>query len=299
MGREWQIGDPVDYTSDGWMDAQNWGHSSDDDDEDENTWSGCDFSDSRIKEYGKKAWDLYMDFKDEEALHYINKAIDLDDKHAKNWNIKAIILEGLKRFGESEECYNRSLELSPDNLVYDNKARMLYDWANHMINESKDVGDGLAMLDKAREINLRAMKAIPGENSEENIEKYLRQRDSIDFYINYEKEYQRNLEVMKALHTDELFTIAGRRFCGFDVNLASDMPLRLVREPENEFDRDAIAVYAEGKKIGYVANSDRTRHELTSSASDLKDKIQGTCDGRFMFYLSRYSDVDFLIGRIT
>ncbi len=24
MGREWKIGDPVDYTSDGWMDAQNW-----------------------------------------------------------------------------------------------------------------------------------------------------------------------------------------------------------------------------------------------------------------------------------
>ena len=26
MGREWQIGDPVDETTDGWMDAQNWGH---------------------------------------------------------------------------------------------------------------------------------------------------------------------------------------------------------------------------------------------------------------------------------
>ena len=33
MGREWQIGDSVDYTTDGWMDAQNWGHGQDDDDE--------------------------------------------------------------------------------------------------------------------------------------------------------------------------------------------------------------------------------------------------------------------------
>lgn len=31
MGGNWQIGDPVDYTTDGWMDAQNWGHGCDDD----------------------------------------------------------------------------------------------------------------------------------------------------------------------------------------------------------------------------------------------------------------------------
>ena len=34
MGREWQIGDPVDYTTDGWMDAQNWtGNRYDEEDE--------------------------------------------------------------------------------------------------------------------------------------------------------------------------------------------------------------------------------------------------------------------------
>lgn len=33
MGREWQIGDPVDYTTDGWMDAQNWGRGGSDEDD--------------------------------------------------------------------------------------------------------------------------------------------------------------------------------------------------------------------------------------------------------------------------
>lgn len=41
MGRQWQIGDPVDYTTDGWMDAQNWGHESDDNDgESRENWVG-------------------------------------------------------------------------------------------------------------------------------------------------------------------------------------------------------------------------------------------------------------------
>lgn len=53
MGRKWQIGDPVDYTTDGWMDAQNWGHGSDDDDG-ENRGTGRDLPDPRIEEYGKR-----------------------------------------------------------------------------------------------------------------------------------------------------------------------------------------------------------------------------------------------------
>lgn len=52
------------------------------------------------------------------------------------------------------------------------------------------------------------------------------------------------------------------------------LPLKLVKEPDNEFDKDAIAVYVEDKKIGYVANSDYTKYKLTSSASELQNKIR-------------------------
>lgn len=146
--------------------------------------------------------------------------------------------------------------------------------------------------------NRKAINTLPGNNSKENIDVYLRQRDSINFYINYEKEYQRNLETLKPYSKDELFTITGRRFYKNNINLTHDMPLKLVKEPDNEHDSDAIAVYAEDEKIGYVANSDYTKYELTSSASELQDKIQNTAQGSYLLYLERYAEIQFPIGRI-
>lgn len=298
MGREWQIGDPVDYTTDGWMDAQNWGHGGNDDDG-ESSWTGRDLPDPRIEEYGKKAWNLYMEFKEEEALNYINMALDLNDRHANNWNRKAIILEGMKRYAESEQCYNRSLELSPKNLVYDNKARMLYDWAVHLREESKKLLNGLNMLNDAYDKVIKAMNVLPGENSEENLDKYLKLRDSINFYIDYERKFQGNLEALKQYDKKELFTITGRNFYKNDVILTPGMSLKLVKEPDNESDKDAIAVYAQDEKIGYVANKDYTKFELTSSASELQDKIENITQGSYLFYLDRYADIQFHIGRIV
>ena len=295
MTWEWKIGDPVDDATGGSMDAQNWGRRVGGDEVDN---IGRNLPDSRIEEYGKKAWNLYMDFKEEEALRYINMALDLDKNHANNWNRKAIILEGMKRFEESEECYNRSLELSRDNLVFDNKARMLYDWAAHLIEESKNLPNGLEMLNDANDIVLKAMYTLPGKNSEENIEKYLNLRDSIRFYIKYEMEFQKNLETVKKYGKSELFTITGRDHYKNKVDLTPGKPLRLVREKNNKFDRDAIAVYAEGKKIGYVANSDYTKFEGSSSASKLKDKIPDVAQGEYLVYLNRYAEIQFSIGRI-
>ena len=295
MTWEWKIGDPVDDSNGGSMDAQNWGHGSDGD---ENRGTGRDSYDFRIDEYAKKAWNLYMDFREEEALHYINMALDLDDRNANNWNRKAIILEGMKRYAESEDCYDRSLELSPKNLVYDNKARMLYDWAAQLLEESKELPDGLDMLSDAYGKLIKAMNALPGKDSEEDRNKYLRLRDSINFYIDYERKYQKNLESLKNYDKSELFTITGMNFCKNDVTLTPGMPLRLVREPDNEYDPDAIAVYAEDEKIGYVANKDYTKFELTSSASELQDKLQDDAKGEYLSYLDRYAEIQFAIGRI-
>ena len=83
-----------------------------------------------------------MDYNDEDALYFINLALDLDDRNAKNWNRKGIIVESMKDYPESEKCYDRSLELSKSNVVYDNKARMLYDWANELLEESKNLPNG-------------------------------------------------------------------------------------------------------------------------------------------------------------
>lgn len=291
MGLDWQIGDPVDDANGGTMDAQNWGHGSDDD-ETANTTIAGDSDD-----YSKRAWDCYMDFKESEALRYINKALELDDRNPKSWNKKAIILEAMKRYPESEECYNKSLELSRSDVVFDNKARMLYDWAFELLEESKEMQNGGHRLKKADEIIKRSIRALSGD-SDEDIEKYLQLRDSIRFYIEHENEFERNLETLKGYDRDELFTIAGRKFYNNGITLLPGMELELVREPDNEHDRDAIAVYAKGEKVGYVANSPNTKYELTSSASELKDKVHDSAKAKYLLYLSRYANIQFDIARI-
>lgn len=292
--REWQIGDPVDGTTDGWMDAQNWGHGRDDE-KDEDTPSRNRSSNPKRDEYSNRAWDLYQDFKEEEALRYINMALDLDSKNANNWNRKAIILEALERYSESEECYIKSNELEYSYIVCDNLARMLYRWASRLIEDAKKSHDPLRILEDAKSICTRAMQSLPGDKSEENIEKYLKLYDTVNFYMEYENKYLKNIETVRKYPKEELFTITGRNFQKH-VPLHQGMSLKLVREPDNEFDSDAIAVYAGDEKVGYVANSPHTKFEMTSTASELKDSFSDRAE--YLCYLERYTQVQFPIGRI-
>lgn len=62
-------------------------------------------------------------------------------------------------------------------------------------------------------------------------------------------------------------------------------------------------MYAEDKKTGYVANNERAKFELTSSASELQDKIGNTARAEYLAYLFRptdlqYYDMQLYIGRI-
>ena len=295
---EWHIGDPVDW-GDGFMDAQNWGRSVDDEKE-------SDESDSQYSErdeYSKKAWDYFMDNKFNDALYYIDMALDLDYGNANNWNRKAIILEYMKRYDESERCYNKSLELHPQSLVFDNKARMLRDWAGRLLSEAEKSPNGLSKLKKALEINGKAIDSLPGNKSEESIDRFLSQRHIIELYLEQEKEYWKNVEALKAYDSSELFTIAGNRFHNSGIKFTPGMPLRLIKEPDNQFDRNAIAVYSGDDKVGYVANSERTKFELTSSASELQGRIENVTRAEFLAYLFKPTDLNsydikLYIGRI-
>ena len=296
----WHVGDPADWGDGlaGVPDIPYMGYlNNGSDNEEDGHYTIIDSRFIKRNEYSKKAWDYYLEFKEEDALYYIDLALDLDKNHSNNWNIKAIILEAMKRYQESEECYNRSLELSKSNVVYDNKARMLLSWSHQLLEESKDLPNGLNKLEEAKNKIIKAMNALSGD-SDEDINKYLRIRDSIELYINYEKKFQRNLETLKPFDKSELFTITGRRFYKNNINLTPGMSLKLVKEPDNEHDKDAIAVYAQDEKIGYVANNTYTKSELTSSASELQDKIQNTAQGSYLLYLERYAAIQFPIGRI-
>lgn len=82
------------------------------------------------------------------------------------------------------------------------------------------------------------------------------------------------------------FTIAG---CGhyFGIGfMEKGMKVRLEKEPDNEYDREAIRVMVKGLgKVGYVANSPYTVKGESMSAGRLYDKIGDTANGKIMFVL--------------
>ena len=73
---EWHIGDPVDW-GDGWMDAQNWGHGQDDDDDEKYDNS---YQNSEYQRYLRKAEECSRRGNHSEAIDYYEKARNGLDK---------------------------------------------------------------------------------------------------------------------------------------------------------------------------------------------------------------------------
>ena len=68
--------------------------------------------------------------------------------------------------------------------------------------------------------------------------------------------------------------------------LEKDMIVKLVKEPNNDFDKEAIKVELEGLgTVGYVANSWRTVIGESYSAGRLYDKIGDTAEGKVLYVL--------------
>ena len=82
------------------------------------------------------------------------------------------------------------------------------------------------------------------------------------------------------------FTITGTNYRYGNAFLEPDMKVRLVKEPENDYDREAIKVEMEGLgQIGYVANSTRTVLGESYSAGRIYDKIGDEAEGTVMYVL--------------
>ena len=102
---------------------------------------------------------------------------------------------------------------------------------------------------------------------------------------------ERQTGFLKCIGRKNLITIAGTHFYGVS-EFERGVMLRLLREPDNAYDSDAVAVYLGGEKVGYVANSQKTACELTSKASDLDIP-----DSAFAEYLLNYYE-SYHIARI-
>ena len=70
-----------------------------------------------------------------------------------------------------------------------------------------------------------------------------------------------------------LFTLTGcNHYLGTEF-MKRGMRVKLVKEPDNQYDSEAIMVKIDGLKVGYVANSTSTVYKDTLSAGRLYDKI--------------------------
>lgn len=83
------------------------------------------------------------------------------------------------------------------------------------------------------------------------------------------------------------FTITGLEYRMGKDFIEPGMTVRLQKEPDNEYDREAIKVEMEGLgQIGYVANSVRTVLGESYSAGRLYDKIGDTAEGSVLYKLN-------------
>ena len=86
---------------------------------------------------------------------------------------------------------------------------------------------------------------------------------------------------------DEIyFTIAGcNHYFGSDF-MEKGMKVKLVKEPDNEYDKEAIQVKIKGLgKVGYVANSPYTVKGESMSVGRLYDRIGDKAKGKMVFVI--------------
>ena len=80
------------------------------------------------------------------------------------------------------------------------------------------------------------------------------------------------------------FTIAGCDHYFGSEFMEKGMKVKLLKEPDNEFDKEAIQVKIKGLgKVGYVANSPFTVKGESMSAGRLYDRIGNKAKGKIVF----------------
>ena len=80
------------------------------------------------------------------------------------------------------------------------------------------------------------------------------------------------------------FTIAGCDHYFGSEFMEKGMKVKLVKEPDNQYDKEAIQVKVKGLgKVGYVANSTFTVKGESMSAGRLYDKIGDKAKGKVAF----------------
>ena len=227
-----------------------------------------------------------------EALTLINIAIENDEDNYAYHLKKAVILENLNRFEESAQAYDTASGLNDIDEIHENKARMLYKWANSLNDKQK----ALELIDEAIFI-------LPLSANDTYFERFWYLKGSILDCLGRKIESRKcymmaegmddeirildeQVETLNAT-TETMINITGTMFYHGMEPFAKGVILKLIREPDNPHDPDAIRVELEGETVGYVANNEHTLIENVKSASEIKDSNFSAAEV-VMVYLDEY-----------
>jgi len=228
----------------------------------------------------------------DEALSLVDRMLEKDSDY-KNWNLKGIILDNLSEYDNAIECFDNALRLSDDSEILINKVNSLYKWAKVSYFPDLKYDHSLRLIDDALEIipesedpsEFYFLKAEVLESMGQRVES---KKNYLIAYGEFEKlnEFQKQLDYLETTN-DLLVNITGSYYHNY--NPTEGEIVKLVKEPENEHDGDAIAVYLDNDKIGYVANSEYTLFDKVKSATKIKNDIPETCEAEIQFvYLDEY-----------
>lgn len=226
-----------------------------------------------------------------EALELIEKTLKKDDVNY--WSLKALIYDKEKEYEKSIECIDKSLALNETAELNLNKANTLYKWAKISYFPELEYEKALELIDKALETlpeseDPSEFHFLRGEILEALRELVEAKKSYLIAYKEFDKlkEFEEQVEYLNTTD-DTLITISGSYFYNFTPS--SDLTVDLIKEEDNEHDPDAIAVYLDNEKIGYVANSDYTLIDEVKSASKIKNMINDNTQAKILFvYLDEY-----------
>lgn len=227
-----------------------------------------------------------------EALCLIDIAIENDNTDFEYYIKKGVILENLNRFRESGEAYEKAIELNDCEEIYENKARMLYRWANSLNDKNR----ALELIDEAITI-------LPISKNDEYFERFWYMKGSILDCLNRPIESRRcylmaegmsdeikkldeQVEFLKNTK-DTLINITGTRFYYGLEPFRKGLTVNLIREDDNGHDPDAVRVEIDGETVGYVANNEYTLIDNVKSASEIR-KFSFKKAEVMMIYLDEY-----------
>ena len=230
-----------------------------------------------------------------EALILINIALEYDSEDYIIYNTKAIILEKLSKFELAVKCYSKALKLNPEcseikiNMIYS-----MHDQAMDLLKINPE----------------KSLKIIEDLIENIDVESAYSKSSLIHDKIKILKELNRPVEAYELLliskgdsekldafkkkvelfkkYTDETLINITNHYRDLNA-LKRGSVVSLKRDPDNEYDRDAIKVELGFESVGYVANSRNTLLEYVKSASEIKDIIESNQKAEVLFsFMNQY-----------